>query len=396
MGIDRQFGPMIWIALNQALNLDIKGRWNLAFYASFIRSIYIMKFIARRALLFSAIPAMAFLQSCGMISETGPLEGSIKRGSGEYELISVTSKKDIPKPIRMYGKAHMPPMVKGSGYTDRIKERDYLLFVIADLSEQSPFFTGGEPYKYGPIEVPSSGDVTIPYLGKVAVDGKDLNQLTSELSEKMKPVSKTAQISVAITERFLAHANVYGDVRAPGPKPLDRSGLTSLDILAAAGGPAESEHLFKYVLRRANRNYEFDFKGFKENPFAVEAGDLITVSKDHSNRFYVMGAINNPVAVAFPVPKPTLADAIGAAYGFDERRSDPSGVFVFRKSEPNQVFTFDLKQPNVFQLAQRFPIEGEDVVYVTEAPLSRWNRMISQILPITVTNASNAAARYSN
>ena len=34
-------------------------------------------------------------------------------------------------------------------------------------------------------------------------------------------------------------------------------------------------------------------------------------------------------------------------------------------------------------LTQRFPIRGEDLVYVTEAPLARWNRLIAQLLPFS-------------
>lgn len=336
------------------------------------------------------------LQSCGLISETGPLAGDIKRSDGSYELITVESIDDIPSPSRVYGHAKLPPKVNGPGYTDVVKERDYLIFVIADLSETSPFFTNGEPYKYGPIEVPKSDEILVPYVGKVEVIGKTLTEISADFAEKMKPVSKTAQVTVVRSERFLATANILGEVRSPGPALLDRSGITSLDILAGAGGPSGSEHLYNYILRRNGKNYEFDYKGFRENPFLIEAGDLLTVSKDHQHRFYVMGAITNPLAVPFPVPSPTLADAIGAAYGFDERRSDPSGVFVFRKADKNEVYTFNLKDPKVFQLAQRFPIEGEDVVYVTEAPLSRWNRMITQILPVTVSQASNAYSRYDN
>ena len=343
-----------------------------------------------------AMLALPFIPSCTMISETGPLDSSIRAGSESYELVNIESARDIPRQTRFYGKAQLPPKVNGPGYSDKIKQRDYLQFVIADLSEQSPFFSDGEPFTYGPVEVPANGGVRIPYLEKVEVISKDLAEVTAELAEKVKPVSKTAQVSVARTQRFLQHANVLGEVGAPGPKPLDRDNVNSLDLLAGAGGPAGSDHLYKYVLRRNSRNYHFDHKGFMENPFGIEAGDLLMVSKDHSNRFYVMGAIRNPVAVAFPVPHPTLADAIGAAYGFDERRSDPSGVFVFRKGKSNQVFTFNLKKPDVFQLAQSFPIEGEDVVYVTEAPLARWNRMISQIFPTTLTQASNSAARFSN
>jgi len=87
--------------------------------------------------------------------------------------------------------------------------------------------------------------------------------------------------------------------------------------------------------------------------------------------------------VPFPVPAPSLADALGAAAGLDERRSDPSGVFVFRKGEPDVVYTIDMKDPASLLLTQRFAIRGEDIIYVTEAPLVRWSRLIQQILPLS-------------
>ena len=95
------------------------------------------------------------------------------------------------------------------------------------------------------------------------------------------------------------------------------------------------------------------------------------------------------------MPSPTLADALGAATGLAERRSDPSGVFVFRKGNPDFVYTFNLKDPSLIHLIQRFPIQGNDIVYVPEAPLARWNRLISQILPVSVSSAATAASRFS-
>ncbi|NJR42516.1 MAG: hypothetical protein HC767_07480 [Akkermansiaceae bacterium] len=34
-------------------------------------------------------------------------------------------------------------------------------------------------------------------------------------------------------------------------------------------------------------------------------------------------------------------------------------------------------------LTQRFKIRGEDTVYITEAPLSRWARLLSQVNPLS-------------
>lgn len=317
------------------------------------------------------------------MSQTGPQKEKIQKGESSYTLIAVKSRADLPGVGRTYGQGQLPPKIHGNSYSDKIRARDSLRFIISDLSEQSPFFTKGEPFNYGPIEVPEDGRVSIPYVGEIQAINRSLADLSTDLVQRLKPISNTAQASVARSGRIQRTANVIGEVRSPGPVPLERSNISSLDLLAASGGPTQSEHLYKYTLRRNGQDYVFDYQGFRKRAFPIEEDDLLSVSTDMSNRFYVMGAINKPTTVPFPVPAPTLADALGAATGLDERRSDPSGVFVFRKGNPDLVYTIDLKDPAAILLTQRFPICGEDMVYVTEAPLARWNRLIVQILPLS-------------
>lgn len=317
------------------------------------------------------------------MSQTGPQKEKIQKGESSYTLIAVKSRADLPGVGRTYGQGQLPPKIQGNSYSDKIRARDSLRFIISDLSEQSPFFTKGEPFNYGPIEVPEDGRVSIPYVGEIQAINRSLADLSTDLVQRLKPISNTAQASVARSGRIQRTANVIGEVRSPGPVPLERSNISSLDLLAASGGPTQSEHLYKYTLRRNGQDYVFDYQGFRKRAFPIEEDDLLSVSTDMSNRFYVMGAINKPTTVPFPVPAPTLADALGAATGLDERRSDPSGVFVFRKGNPDLVYTIDLKDPAAILLTQRFPICGEDMVYVTEAPLARWNRLIVQILPLS-------------
>jgi len=317
------------------------------------------------------------------MSQAGPQKGTIQDGEHPYQLIEVKTREDLPAPGRSYGSGDVPKAIKGSSYSDKIRARDSLRFIITDLTETSPFFTKSGPYSFGPVEVPEDGRIDIPYAGQMQVMDRSLSQVSSELNEKLKPVSNTAQASVGRAGRIPHTANVIGEVKSPGPVPLERSNISSLDLLAASGGPTEAEHLFKYTYRRNGHDYIFDYQGFRQRAFPVEEGDLLSVTTDMSNRFYVMGAINKPTTVPFPVPAPTLADAIGAATGLDERRSDPSGIFVFRKGNPDQVFTLNLKDPAAMLLTQRFTIRGEDMVYVTEAPLARWNRLIMQLLPLS-------------
>jgi polysaccharide export outer membrane protein len=323
------------------------------------------------------------LASCAYMSQVGPQKSNINDGHNPYLLIPVKSRENLPVSGRRYGIGTIPPKIRGSGYSDRVRSRDSLTFIITDLNEQSAFFARGEPYKYGPQEVPEDGRLSIPYVGEVEVLNLSLGQISATLNERLKPISNTAQASVARTGRFPRTANVIGEVKKAGPIPLEREKISSVDLLAASGGTNEAEHLYKYTLRREGRDYVFDYQSFRQQPFQIEEDDLLNVSMDISNRFYVMGAINKPSSVPFPVPQPTLADALAAASGFDERRSDPSGVFVFRKGNPDEVYTLDLKDPSVLLLTQRFPICGEDLVYVTEAPLARWNRLIMQLVPIS-------------
>ncbi|WP_411827568.1 SLBB domain-containing protein [Luteolibacter sp. AS25] len=307
----------------------------------------------------------------------------MEEGDKSYLIVEVKSRADIPNKDRYYGLGSIPQPVKGSGYHDEVRTRDSLHFTITDLTESSPFYTRGEPYGFGPIEVPKEGTVVLPYVGEITVTDLTLSEISTELNRRLKPISNSARASVSRTERIPKTANVIGEVKNPGPVSLERENFTSLDLLAASGGPTSSEHLYKYTLRRNNRDFVLDYLGFRKKSFSIEEGDLLSVTTDTSNRFYVMGAINRPTTVPFPVPAPTLADALGAATGLDEERSDPSGVFIFRKGDPDTVYTFDLKQPQAVFLTQRFPIAGEDLVYITEAPLARWSRLIKQLVPLS-------------
>lgn len=322
------------------------------------------------------------------MSQTGPQKGTIEGGQANYKLIPVNSRADLPLSGRIYGLAQKPPVVKGDGYSDKVRERDVLRVTITDVAEASPFFNRGTPFGYGPVEVPKDGRVSMPYVGDLQVIGQTLAQISAELNDKLKPVSSTAQAGVTRASRIPHTALVLGEVRNSGPVSLEKDNTTSVDLLAAAGGPKGEEHLFKYTLRRDNKDYVFDYQGFRKSSFPIEEDDLLTVTSDNSNRFYVMGAINRPIVIPFPVPAPSLADALGAAAGLDERRSDPSGVFIFRKGDPDCVYTINLKDPGSLLLTQRFAICGEDIVYVTEAPLVRWNRLIQQILPISQLSQS--------
>jgi polysaccharide export outer membrane protein len=88
----------------------------------------------------------------------------------------------------------------------------------------------------------------------------------------------------------------------------------------------------------------------------------------------------------------SLAEALATANGINENRADGRGIYVLRNAGIGRdntglpvyratVYHLNASSAVGFMLADRFPLEARDVVYVSPAPITRWNRFLSQLLP---------------
>mgnify|MGYP005826295665 CR=1 FL=1 len=61
-------------------------------------------------------------------------------------------------------------------------------------------------------------------------------------------------------------------------------------------------------------------------------------------------------------------------------------MFVMRRAEngqPGQIdlYQLDARDATALVLADDFSLHARDIIYVTAAPVARWNRVIQQLIP---------------
>src|SRR5699024_6199012 len=112
-------------------------------------------------------------------------------------------------------------------------------------------------------------------------------------------------------------------------------------------------------------------------------------------RFVAMGAVREPGLMDFPSPEPSLLEVLGAVGGLDEAKADPRGVFVFRVNpnplpgEPEtEVFQLNMRNPESIFLARAFQVMPEDAIYVTNAAVYEWQKIISPIVQTLVLGSN--------
>ncbi len=115
---------------------------------------------------------------------------------------------------------------------------------------------------------------------------------------------------------------------------------------------------------------------------------------------YMTGEVLKNARFALPFGrKASLADALYDSDGFENRTANPSQVYVLRGSpepgNPDLVTAWHLNASNAsnFLLATKMEMRPNDVVFIAEQPITRWNRVVQQLVPSLLTSSASLAAQ---
>ena len=335
----------------------------------------------------------ASLSACNLSSEQGPvgmrsIQKSQERGSSstdEYEIIDITSHN-----INQHNKAlvsisnELPKVDYSKTYSDAIRPYDQLTLQVIDTAQTGGLAAGsGSSVQFGPIEVPQSGKISIPYAGDFSVIGKEITEIQKDIQDSYSTVFNTARVTVGRVSRMPLRANVIGIAQQPGQQIIDRAGVNMADLVAKSGGTVQEPFTCEYMLHRNSKTYILNNKDITKRNILAMDGDVLEIRKSNDRTVTLLGAVARPGSYPFPNYNSKLDDFIGQGSGFRSDSANLSGVFVFRQmpTKKTHIYRFDMRDPAGVIAASSFSIHGKDIIYVTEAPLARWNRTIRSILP---------------
>lgn len=125
--------------------------------------------------------------------------------------------------------------------------------------------------------------------------------------------------------------------------------------------------------------------------------ELDGVDRDY---VYLTGEVLTPGRFTMPFGRTaTLADALYSEGGFSANTANPRQIYVLRGSnEPSEfgavtAWQLDASKATNFVLATKMEMRPNDVVFIAEQPITRWNRVVQQIVPSLITTGAGLAAR---
>ncbi|MEL6700063.1 MAG: polysaccharide biosynthesis/export family protein [Pseudomonadota bacterium] len=124
--------------------------------------------------------------------------------------------------------------------------------------------------------------------------------------------------------------------------------------------------------------------------------NLDAVDRDY---VYLVGEVASQGRVALPFGRQaTLADVLFGEGGFDNRTANPRQIYVLRGSPDPREFgamdawQLDARNAASLLVATRFEMRPNDVVFMSEQPVTRWNRVVNQITPALINTGVRAAS----
>lgn len=272
----------------------------------------------------------------------------------------------------------------------RLSPGDVLSIQLWAYPELTPPIAGQNSNQVLGFTIDQNGDVYLPLIGKTKLAGKTLtttNQILKlQYSKYLKHPDVIARVLSYEGQRYF----VNGQVEKSGQYNLDTKPTSLYTALSAAGGvKVETGDNANIQLIRNGRPYdlnlfELEQLGLSLHNLLIKPNDTIFVGTKQNQKIYVLGEANKNKSLELRDQGMTLSDVLGESEGINPLSASAAKIYVMRtdlSSNQSTIYHLNLTDFGNFGLANQFRLKKNDIVYIDATGLTRWQRIIGQIIP---------------
>ncbi len=384
--------------------------------------------------LFAAV--LATLPACSVLPGTGPKSDAVESNATagvrsnaalSYALVDISADT--------IGFLSQPNLITFQGEFPDKRAKPSQVLGVGDVLNISIFeaapgglFTPGQAAGARPgnfVDLPAQavdqkGSINVPYAGEIPAASRTIPELQQAIVSRLRNRAIEPQVVVSLNQQHSSVVSVLGAVNTPGVLALNSVGERLMSLLARAGGP-KFEAIESYVtLQRDGKRVKVLLSRVVHDPrenIFIRPNDVIFLTRE-APTFTALGALNQNVfgfnsEIPFDVETLTLAQAVGKAGGLNDNQSDPSELYVYRYEDRRflekmgvdttrfvvdrvpTIYHINLRDPAGLLLASAFQMKTKDVVYVANAKVVDYYKLLL-LINNTVATTSNTANAVTN
>lgn len=353
-----------------------------------------MKYYQLFSILTISISTVSCAITSGLQTYDLPNQGSYKTDEGAELSVVQLTQENLPTLAlsQINSSANLNELFNIKHTLYRLSSGDILSIQLWAYPEITPPIQDISNIKAAGYPIDPNGNVYLPLLGQVKVAGKTLAETNQYLRSQFSRYLKHPDVVVRVLSYEGRRYFVNGQVMRSGQYTLNDQPISIYTALGQAGGVnTETGDNTNIQLIRQGQTYhlnavELEKQGLSLHNLLIQPNDTIFVNAKQNQKLYVMGESNKSQALTLRDQGMTLSDVLGESEGINPYSASAARIFVMRtdlNTKTSTIYHLNLSSLGNLALANQFQMQKNDIVYIDATGLTRWQRIMNQIVPFS-------------
>ena len=353
-----------------------------------------MKYYQLFSILTISISAASCAITSGLQTHDLPAEGSFRTEQGAEITVIPLSQENLPT-LNLQSMAipnKFNHLFNTPHYQYRLISGDILSIQLWAYPEITPPLQDGNNTKGIGYQIDINGNIQLPLIGQVHIAGKTLAETNRYLRSQFAKYLKTPDVIVRVLSYEGNRYFVNGQVMRSGQYTLNDQPVSLYTALSMAGGisPETGDNTSVQLIRRGV-TYDLNLvalekSGLSPHKLLIQPNDTVFVNTKQNQKVYILGESSKNQALSLRDQGMTLSDVLGESEGINPYTASAARIYVMRtdlNTKTSTIYHLNLSSLGNLALANQFAMQKNDIVYIDATGLTRWQRMINQIVPFS-------------